>query len=80
MKHSSAVEKMNELKQREYKALLEIADFARTIVPILKDKQMIESAKVLESQLFIFESIKQELQTHATNNVIELLEYIFRGE
>lgn len=54
--------------QRDREALEEIAQAARALVPILKDKALLETANALEEKLFLLDRIRKErLQTIEAN-------------
>jgi hypothetical protein len=59
---------INETRQREDAALRDIYQTARMLIPLLKDRQMIEVAKDLETKFFILDAIKQEMNEFTLNN------------
>jgi hypothetical protein len=46
---------------RRTAALEDVTRVARMLVPLLKDRQMLETAKDLESKLFMLDAVNQEV-------------------
>jgi hypothetical protein len=69
----------NKLRLNEEQALRAIADYARTLIPLLRDKGLEHVARELEAKLFTYDTHQTETADYCKKNAREILLLLLRG-
>jgi len=70
---------MRELMMRESMALKDVAQAARSMIPVLRDHQMAATADALAEKLFILDAVDGERLKFFENNAHEVLDVLLGG-
>lgn len=70
--------KAGELRSNQEKSLIKIAEYARTLVHLLRDKGLEHVAKELEAKLFVYDSQMEESHSFGREHFDSLINALKR--